>query len=247
MTPEPDETSPAAATNKWPISPRLILGLLVGIAVLACLFLAPNADTTWRYARERLDEWKTWVDANFILASILFVVVYVCIVTPPIPLAAVTALIGGALFGRWWGTALMSVASVTAATLAFLLARYLLRDWANRRLGGMMKRINAGFAQDGVWYILALRWIPAIPFFVINAGLGLTPVSLRKYILVSWAGMLPFTFLYASTGCELAKLDSPKGVLSPAVLVALGAVAIVPLGLKWALRKFMKGDARVAS
>jgi uncharacterized membrane protein YdjX (TVP38/TMEM64 family) len=209
----------------------------VFLATVACLYFTPNADTAWAYAKERLDAWKTWVDANFVLAAVTFIVIYVCIVTPPVPLAAVTALVGGALFGRWWGTGLMSIASVTAATLAFLLARYLLRDWVNRRLGGLMRRINAGFARDGVWYVLALRWMPAIPFFAINMGLGLTPIRLRQYVLVSWAAMLPFTFLYAHAGCELAKLESPKGILNPALLVALGAVALVPLGLKWVIRR----------
>jgi uncharacterized membrane protein YdjX (TVP38/TMEM64 family) len=100
-----------------------------------------------------------------------------------------------------------------------------------------MRRINAGFARDGIWYVVALRWMLAIPFFAINMGLGLTPIRLRQYVVVSWASMLPFTFLYAHTGCELAKLESPRGILHPAVLVALGAIAFVPLLMKWVVRR----------
>ncbi|MEO2091333.1 MAG: TVP38/TMEM64 family protein [Gemmataceae bacterium] len=238
-----DALAVGSRLTKW-ITPRTVVGTLALVAVALCLYFTPTADTAWAFARERLDAWKAWVDANFVLAAAVFFVVYVCILTPPVPLAAVVALVGGALFGRWWGTGLMSVASVTAATLAFLLARYLFRDWANRRLGGLMRRINAGFARDGVWYVVALRWMLAIPFFAINMGLGLTPISLRKYVVVSWAAMLPFTFLYAHTGCELAKLDSPKGVLNPGLLVAVGAVAVVPLLLKWVVRRFVvKEDA----
>lgn len=225
------------------VTPRVVVGTLLLAAAAAVVSCTPTADTAWAFARERLDAWKAWVDANFALAAVLFVVVYVCILTPPVPLAAVTALVGGALFGRWWGTGLMSLASVTAATLTFLLARYLLRDWANRRLGGLMRRINAGFARDGGWYVLALRWMPVVPFFAVNAGLGLTPVGLRQYVLVSWAGMLPLTVLYAHAGGELAKLDSPRGVLSPPLLAALAAVAVVPLLLKWAVRRVLRPHA----
>lgn len=228
---------PAVPRQTTLITRRRVIGTLVLFAAVACLYFVPSADTAWAFAKARLDTWKAWVDAHFPLAAVLFVLVYVCVVTPPLPLAAVTALIGGALFGRWWGTGLMSVASVISATLAFLLARYLFRDWANRRLGGLMRRINAGFARDGVWYVVALRWMPAVPFFAVNMGLGLTPVGLRQYVLVSWAAMLPFTFLYAHAGCELGRLDSPKGGVHPAVLVALAAVAVVPLLLRWVVRR----------
>jgi uncharacterized membrane protein YdjX (TVP38/TMEM64 family) len=220
------------------LTPRVVLGGLVLAAVVAVVALSPDSGTVWRHAKERLDSWKTWADANFALALLAFLAVYAGLLTLPLPLAAVTAMVGGALFGPWWGTAVLSVGGITAATLSFALARYLFRDWVERTVGHRLTRLKAGVERDGGLYVFALRWMPVVPFFVINMGLALTPVSLRTYVLVSWPAMLPFAALYAYAGTQIARLESPKDAVNPAFLVAVSAVAFVPLLLKWAVRRF---------
>jgi uncharacterized membrane protein YdjX (TVP38/TMEM64 family) len=219
------------------LTPRVLLGTLLFLALVAAAALSPDANSVWRFAKDRLDTWQAWVDAHFAVAVLIYFAVYVGVLTPPIPLAAVTAMVGGALFGPWWGTAILSTGGITAATLAFLIARYLLHDWVERHFGHRLGRLKAGVERDGGLYVLALRWVPVIPFFVINTTLALTPVSLRKYVLVSWLAMLPFAAAYAYAGTQIARLESPKDAVSPAFLIAVSAVAVVPLLLKWAVRK----------
>ncbi len=225
------------------LTPRTVFGALLLVAVAAGVYFAPNADAAWAFARERLDAWQSWADAHFVLAVLAYLAVYVGILTLPIPLAAVVAMVGGAIFGPWRGTAILSVGGITAATLSFVLARYLFRDWVERHFGRRLTRLKAGVERDGGLYVFALRWMPVIPFFVINMGLALTPVSLKKYVLVSWPAMLPFAVAYAIAGSQIAGLESPRDAINPAFLAAVSAVAFVPLLLKWVVRRTLKGDA----
>ena len=85
-------------------------------------------------------------------------------------------MVAGALFGRWLGTGVVSIASTLGAALAFLSSRYVLRDWVQRKFGGRLESINRGVEKDGAYYLFTLRLIPAVPFFLINLGMGLTPM-----------------------------------------------------------------------
>jgi uncharacterized membrane protein YdjX (TVP38/TMEM64 family) len=168
------------------------------------------------------------------------------VLTPPVPLAAVFALLGGALFGPWLGFVVLSAASVTAATLAFLAARYLLHDWVQRNLGHRLRRLNDGVARAGGVYLLALRWVPFVPFFVINMGMALTPIRLGKYAAVSWLAMAPITAMYAFAGSRLRELHSPRDAVSAEFLIAFGLLAVVPVGLKYLVRRMLRRRAGVA-
>jgi uncharacterized membrane protein YdjX (TVP38/TMEM64 family) len=239
----PVASLPGRVGGGFPLTPRTVVGALLLTAAVVGLYFAPNADTAWTFAKEQLDTWQVWADAHFTLAVLAYLAVYVGILTLPIPLAAVVAMVGGAIFGPWRGTAVLSVGGITAATLSFVLARYLLYDWVERTFGHRLTRLKAGVARDGGLYVFALRWMPVIPFFVINMGLAVTPVPLRTYVLVSWPAMLPFAAAYAIAGSQIAGLESPRDAINPAFLVAVSAVAFVPLLLKWAVRRMLKGDA----
>ncbi len=106
-----------------------------------------------------------------------YFLVYVAVAGLSLPGATVLTLLGGAIFGLAWGTVLVSFASSIGATLAFLSSRFLLRDWVQARFGDRLRPINEGVAQEGAFYLFALRLVPAFPFFVINLVMGLT--SLR--------------------------------------------------------------------
>jgi uncharacterized membrane protein YdjX (TVP38/TMEM64 family) len=141
----------------------------------------------------------------------------------------VLSLAGGALFGRWIGTAIVSVASTAGATGAFLACRYLFRDLLQVRWGRLLRPIDRGLEADGPYYLLTLRLVPAFPFFLINAAMGLTRMPVATFWWVSQLGMLPGTFLYLNAGAELGRITSPRDVLSPGVLVSLTLLGVVPL------------------
>src|SRR5690606_28498352 len=109
-----------------------------------------------------------------------------------IPGSALT-LGAGALFGVFWGTVYASTGATLGATCAFLIGRYLARDWVAARIARRpaFVAIDRAVAEEG-WKIVGLtRLSPIFPFVLLNYAFGLTRVSLRDYVFASWLGMLP--------------------------------------------------------
>src|SRR5207302_9223230 len=106
-------------------------------------------------------------------------------------------------------------------------SRYVLRDWVQRRFGDRLEPVNRGVEKDGGYYLFSLRLVPIVPFFLINLGMGLTPMRVTTFVAVSWLGMLLGTFLYVNAGTELATLDSPADLLSWPILLSLALQGIM--------------------
>ena len=104
---------------------------------------------------------------------------YVLATTLSLPGAVVLTLAGGALFGFWLGTVVVSFSSTIGATLACFVSRFLLREWVQKRLGERLRTIHDGIKQEGKFYLFTLRLIPVFPFFVVNLVMGLTRIPLR--------------------------------------------------------------------
>ena len=141
----------------------------------------------------------------------------------------ILTLAGGAIFGLGWGTLIVSFASSIGVTLAFLAARFVLRDSIAGRFGKRLAEINAGMAKDGAFYLFTLRLVPLAPFFVINLVMGLTKLRTWTFYWVSQLGMLAGTAVYVNAGTQLGQLDSLKGILSPALLGSLVLLGVFPL------------------
>ena len=157
---------------------------------------------------------------------------YIVITAFSLPGAVWMTLGGGAFFGLFAGTVIVSFASSIGATLAMLIARFLLRDWVQSRFEKQMQIINAGINKDGGFYLFTLRLVPAVPFFVINLGMGLTPLRAGTFHWVSQLGMLPGTVVYINAGAELAKIESLGDILSPTLIASFVLLGIFPLLVK---------------
>lgn len=140
------------------------------------------------------------------------------------------------MFGLVTGTLVVSFASTIGATLACLVARYLLRDGVQKKFGNKLVRINEGMDKEGGFYLFSLRLVPIFPFFVINLVMGLTSIPLRTFFWVSQLGMLPGTIVYVNAGKELAKIDSLSGILSPGLLLSFILLGLLPIITKKLLR-----------
>ena len=226
--PQPDgarsqSRSPSGAWRRY----GLVAAVLFAFA--AFYFSGLSRYFGWDEIRANLDAWQAQVSRHLVLSAIAYFVIYAAITALSLPAAAALTLLGGALFGRVLGTALVSGASTLGATLAFLGSRYLLRDWVQGRYGDRLRVINEGVARDGAFYLFMLRLVPAVPFFLINLGMGLTPIRVSTYVVTSWLGMLLGTFLYVNAGTAISAIDSPRDVLSPTVLGSLAVLGIVPL------------------
>lgn len=219
-------------TPKRPSWPRWLLAGMVLLAVAAFYAFGLHHYLSWESIRANLDEWQAWTNENLLLAVVLFFCGYVLVTALSLPVAVYLSLLAGALFGRWLGTAVVSVAATLGATGAFLLSRYLFRDMVQRRFGERLAAINRGVEREGAFYLFTLRLVPAVPFFLINLGMGLTPMRVSTFALVSWVGMLPGTFIYLNAGEALGSLESPAGILSVEVLVPLILLGLFPLAVR---------------
>ena len=207
---------------------------LLLIAALAALLLAYFGFDLGRflsleYFKSQQAAIEAWRAAQPIKAALVFFVAYVAVTGLSLPGAAVMTLVGGAVFGLFWGLVLVSFASSIGATLAFLASRFLLRDWVQKRFGDRLRAINAGIEKEGGFYLFTLRLVPVFPFFVINLLMGLTPIRTRAFYWVSQLGMLAGTLVYVNAGTQLAKIDSLAGILSPGLLGSFVLLGIFPL------------------
>lgn len=166
---------------------------------------------------------------NPVLTIAIFFAAYVLITALSIPGAAIMTLAGGALFGLATGLVIISFASTIGATLAFLFSRFLLRDYIQNRFGQQLASINKGVEEEGAFYLFTLRLVPILPFFVINLGMGLTPIRAWTYYWVSQLGMLAGTAVYVNAGTQLGQLESLSGILSPAILASFVLLGVFPL------------------
>ncbi|HJW44995.1 MAG TPA: FAD-dependent oxidoreductase [Lysobacter sp.] len=186
--------------------------------------------------KARQADLAAWTQAHFWQAAAIFFGIYVAVTALSLPGAAVMTLAAGAIFGLVRGTLIVSFASSIGATLAMLVARYLLREPLSRRYGERLQRIDTGIARDGAFYLFTLRLVPVFPFFVINLLAGLTALRAGTFYWVSQLGMLPGTIAYVFAGTQLARIASPSDVLSPGLLGAFALLGILPLLMRWLTR-----------
>ena len=164
-----------------------------------------------------------------VLAVALYALIYIVVTGLSLPGATILTLAGGAVFGLFWGTLIVSFASTIGATLAFLSARFLFRDAVESRFGDRLSVINKGMDRDGALYLFTLRLVPVFPFFVINLVMGLTSLKTQTFYWVSQVGMLAGTVVYVNAGTQLGKLESLSGILSPGLIGSFALLGIFPL------------------
>jgi len=207
-----------------------VLLLLVIAAFVAAFFIF---NLNQYLSLEGLKSQQTTIESyrteHPVLAVIIYMLIYVAVTALSLPGATILTLAGGAVFGVGWGTVIVSFASTIGATLAFLAARFLIRDMVNSRFGSRLKSINEGIERDGAFYLFTLRLVPIFPFFMINLTMGLTTLKVWIFFWVSQLGMLVGTIIYVNAGTQLASIDSLSDILSPALICSFVLLGLFPL------------------
>jgi uncharacterized membrane protein YdjX (TVP38/TMEM64 family) len=226
MNDQPDDKRSKAMNT--PIFKWMVAGAVIGLVVLFFVFdLGQYLSLAYLKSRQ---EWLVGIYTRHTLWTIgAYMLVYIMVTALSLPGAAVMTLAGGALFGLVTGTVVISFASTIGATLAFLVSRFLLKNWVQDRFKDKLHAINQGIERDGAFYLFTLRLVPVFPFFIINLVMGLTPIRTIRFYLVSQLGMLPGTLVYVNAGTQLAQIDSLKGILSPGLLLSFALLGIFPL------------------
>ncbi len=170
--------------------------------------------------------------SNRVLVIAAYMGIYIAVTALSLPGATILTLAAGGLFGLTIGTIAVSFASTIGATLAYVVSRFLLRDWIQNKFGDKLVTINRGIEEEGAFYLFSLRLVPLFPFFMINLLMGLTRMRLTTFFWVSQIGMLPGTLVYVNAGKELAQIDSLAGIMSPGVLASFVLLGLFPITAK---------------
>ena len=211
---------------------KLLLAPLIAIVLILLLFFDVHHYLTLEYLKSSKDKLNVYYQDYPLLVLGTYFVIYLASTAFSLPGAALLSLAGGALFGLTAGTLVVSFASTIGATLAMLIARVLMRDWVKSRFASRVKKINSGMLKEGAFYLFTLRLLPAVPFFIINLVMGLTPLRTVTFFWVSQLGMLPATLVYVNAGSELGKIQSIDDILSPQLIISFLLLGIFPLLIK---------------
>ncbi len=236
-TPLPTVTSPEVAPSRgWT---RWAVGVVVVLGVGLLLTYRSSFSLDALGAREA--EFRaTYRQHPIVVLSVAFGL-YVAMTALSIPGASVLSLAFGWLFRFWPALVLVSFASSVGATISCGLSRTLFRDAAAHRLGSRMRLIEESLARDGDFYLLTLRLLPTVPFFLVNLAMGLTRYPLWRFYGISQLGMLPGTCVFVYAGSQAVDLQAlkdqgPGSLLTPELVLALCLLAFIP----WILRSVIR-------
>lgn len=239
----------AAGHTKW-IKPLLIVAVM-GLG--AVLYFQFGHLLTLKSLAARESALRAFQADNPYLVFGIALFVYVAVTGLSIPGASPLTLVYGWYFGFWQAVLLVSFASTAGATFAFLMSRYLLRDSVQTRFGDRLHAFNDRLEKEGAFYLFTLRLIPAVPFFVINLVMGLTPMKAVTFWWVSQIGMLPGTMVYVYAGSRVPNLtvlanEKAGAVFSPTQLlqlaIAFGLLGIFPLLTKKVIERVAAARSR---
>lgn len=224
-----------------------LLGIAVA-AVLGAIFLKDYL--SFEVLRDNREALIAFRDANYLATALIFVAAYVVIVAFSLPGAAIASLTGGFLFGLVAGSFLNIGSATIGATAIFLAARYGLGEQLARKMDnaeGTIKRFKDGLREDEISYLFLMRLVPAVPFFVANLVPALVGVSLSRFVVTTFFGIIPggivYTWIGAGLGEVFARGETPNLglIFEPYILgpiLGLCALAVLPILLK----RFKKKD-----
>ncbi len=215
---------------------KIVLLLVIGVAVALFFVFDLGQYLSLESLKSNRDQLRAFYDANAVTMVAAFIGVYIVTVALSLPGATILTLCAGAIFGSVTGTLVVNVGATIGAMLAFLAARFLLRDWVEKKFGEKLKPFNDGFSKNAINYMLFLRLVPLFPFFLVNLVSGLTQIRLPVYFFGTMFGILPGTFVYANAGSNLASINQLSDIASVEVLGAfalLGLFALIPTFYKF--------------
>ncbi len=208
---------------------KIFLITLIAFIVWGFLHYDLGSYLTLESIKSHQGDLDQYYQQNPLQAVVYYFVIYVIVTALSFPGAAIMTIAAGVLFGNLVGLITVSFASTIGATCAFLVSRYLLRNWVEERFGSKLQSINEGVEREGAFYLFTLRLVPLFPFFMINLLMGLTRMKTLVFFIVSQIGMLAGTFVYVNAGTQIAQIDTLQGILSPTLIGSFVLLGLFPL------------------
>lgn len=229
-------------------SKKLLVALSIVVAAVA-IYQQFGDKLSLEYLATQEASLRAYQAQQPVLTYVFAFAIYVAVTGLSIPGAVVLTLLYAWFFGFAGALVLVSFASTAGATIAFLLSRYLFRSTIENKFGKRLTQFNVSLQVEGPFYLFTMRLIPAIPFFVINVVMGLTPIRASTFWWVSQVGMLPGTLVYVYAGStvptlsELAK-QGTSGILSRELIVGFVLLGLFPIAARFVLSKLRSSNAK---
>lgn len=255
QVPFPPEADPevvaevAVAHPRWRRFLRLLPLVLVAAALALVFGTGLNRYVSLDFLQAQRQMLLAYVGEHPILGLGVYTLAYAVMVALSVPGALIMSMSGGFLFGAWVGSAAAVTGMTIGATAMFLVARSAIGDFLKRHTpaGGVVQRVEAGVKANAFAYLLILRLLPAVPFWLCNIASGFVSIPLKTYVAATILGVIPSTFIYASIGSGLGHVfdrgETPNLglILDPAVmfpLFGLAALSVLPLVYHaWRIRR----------
>ena len=213
--------------KKLSISIILLLIIIIGFI---------TNDEFKSYLTENIDIIKTLYSNQPLMFTVLFITAYLVMTTLSLPVALLMGLLAGSIFDIYLAVVIVSFTSTIGATVAMILARYIVRDYMASKYKKYFEIINSNFEDNGGYYLFALRMSPLFPFFIINICFGLTKMKLIPFYLISQIGMLPGTVLIILIGRELSDTIITGNIFNTELVIYLSIFGVLPLLFKKAFK-----------
>lgn len=219
----------------WQWLQRYGLLAVVGAGLAVVWWLGLHQYISFETLHRHHEQLTAWVLDNAWWAALVYCMAYVALVGLSLPGGVLMTLAGGYLFGLVYGTLLAAVSSTIGATIIFIAARNASRDFIRRRAGKTIRRVQAGFHENMLSYMIFLRLVPVFPFFAINLAMAFLGVPLRMYVLTTFFGILPGSAVYAGVGngmghlLDVGRRPDTGVILEPQILIPILALVVLSL------------------
>jgi uncharacterized membrane protein YdjX (TVP38/TMEM64 family) len=211
---------------------RFLPWLILAAGFVGFFAVGPHRYISFDTLRQHRDALHAWIVTHAALAPLVFMGIYSLFVALSLPGAEVLSIAGGLLFGAVWGTVYIVMSATLGVTILFFIAKTTLGDYLHAKAGPWLRRMEVGFQDNALSYVLVLRLIPFVPFFIVNLVPAFLGVPWRTYMLGTFVGIIPVTFVYESVGAGLDRLFAAGGefgaqnILTPHILMALIGLAV---------------------
>ena len=206
--------------------------VVIGILMLAAWIFDLHHIISFENFKEHKGDLSDYVLHHPLASAAIFVISYTISVALSLPIASLLTFIGGFLFGQWWGTFYVVIAATIGAAIVFLVAKSSMGECLRRKAGPMYDKAAKEMNENALSYLFGLRLAPIFPFFIVNILPALFNVPLRIYVLTTFFGILPGSFVYVNVGRALGEVDALGDLVSSQMFFAfmlLGAFSFAPV------------------
>lgn len=204
---------------------KLVLIVFLAAGLILAYFLLPLDSFTFENIKGQREIFKEFVEEHYGLSVALFIGAHI-LTGFFLPGEILLVLVGGFLFGVFWGTLFVDLGMTLGAGLSFLSARYLIGNWIQHKYARPLKNINREIAQRGKSYLLTLRIIPVVPFFLVNYIAGISKIRFRTFLWTTFLGILPGAVFVTYAGQQLGGINRVKDLFSLEFYLMLGGLAL---------------------